>query len=90
MDLIPKTDRIAHCVHLSPDADTSHVRIAECDICGWLEWTSSTRCKAGEAPSHSVDAMGPSRVCPICAQAQLRAPEVFRWVLSVMAKAKEK
>jgi hypothetical protein len=79
--LIPRDERIAYFAKRQPHADTRLVTLAECDYCGCLEWISSS---AAEAPGVAVERMEMGR-CPRCASVQMRNPEVFEWVLSVIA-----
>jgi hypothetical protein len=67
------------------------VKYRECDICGWFAWTST----ATAAPpgievtrfnprlSHSLEY---EKQCPRCQEAHARAPEVFNWMLGVVAR----
>ena len=79
--VIPRDERIAYFAKRQPSADTHRVTLAECDYCGWLEWISSS---VAEAPSVAVERMEMGR-CQRCASVLMRNPEVFEWVMSVIA-----
>lgn len=66
----------------TPEAGTYHQTLQECDLCGLLEWISST---PAPEPSVSVERMEIGR-CPCCASVKARSPEVFNWVLCVLAQ----
>ncbi len=81
-DVMTRDQRIAEFAKRQPRADTHSISIAECDICGFLDWVCSN---PAEAPSVTVERMEVGR-CPRCASVQMRSPEVFSWVLSVLVK----
>lgn len=56
------------------------VLIEECAICGFLVWVSTYR---PEANGYSVRPLGSS--CPCCYQIRQRAPEIYEWVINVVA-----
>lgn len=81
-DVMTRDERIANFAKRQPSADTHHVTIQECDMCGYLEWVCSA---AAPQPAVSVERMDAGR-CPRCASVQMRSPEVFDWVLSVLLR----
>lgn len=81
-DVMSRDERIAHFAKGQPHAETHHLTLAECDICGWLEWVSSAE---AEKPGVSLERMEAGR-CPRCASVRTRNPEVFNWVLSTLVQ----
>jgi hypothetical protein len=80
--LIPRDERIAYFAKQQPKADASLVTLAECEYCGDLQWVSSNT--RAENPGVETQRMETGR-CRRCAEVQMRNPEVFEWVLSVIA-----
>ena len=58
-----------------------HVELAECPMCGWLEWRSLHRDKPIGV---SVMPMRELRECDLCREAFSRDPELCAWVVSVI------
>ena len=81
-DVMTRAERIASYAKRQPHAETHHLTLAECAVCGWLDWISSA---PAESPGVSVERMEPGR-CPSCASVQMRSPEVYNWVLSVLVQ----
>lgn len=82
LDVMTRDERIAHFAKSQPCAETHHLTLAECDICGWLEWISSA---VADKPGVSLGRMGAER-CPRCSSVRMRNPEVFNWVLSTLVR----
>ena len=61
-----------------------HITISECSICGYLEWVSA----ATKEPKgyHVVQNVNN---CPKCDEARYRGPELYVWVINVVAKAQK-
>lgn len=59
-----------------------HVVMQECEICGALRWKSSTR---PEPDAVTLEPRSPDD-CGRCIPVARRAPDVFEWVLAVVAK----
>jgi hypothetical protein len=80
---LPKRDEwVANFAKRQPGAETDHVTLNECDVCGYLEWASSTK-----APQPKVTVQSMERAtCPRCTAIAMRSPELFGWVLSVLVK----
>ena len=82
LDVTSRDERIAHFAKDQPRAETHHLTLAECDICGWLEWISSAE---AEKPGVSLERMEGGR-CQRCASVRMRNPEVYHWVLSTLVQ----
>lgn len=56
------------------------VVMAECDICGYLDWRST----------HTKEPDGyrivPMEYCHRCEEVRQRSPEIFQWVINALAK----
>jgi len=65
------------------------VKYRECDLCGWLTWASTA---TSAPPGIEVTRFAPKLYgeqcprCPRCQEAHARAPEVFNWMLGVVAR----
>ena len=62
------------------------VKYRECDLCGWLTWASTA---TTAPPGIEVTRFAPKlygEQCPRCQEAHARAPEVFAWMLGVVAR----
>jgi hypothetical protein len=62
-----------------------HVTIAECDVCGYLDW-QSTDLKKPASYTVITQLLGS---CPICTEVLKYSPHVMNWVLSVVNKMRE-
>lgn len=79
-----RDDRLARFVAGCYSADSGHVDIAECGVCGHLEW----RCTNTNQPKgYSVSQM--TNPCGRCVEAFHRAPEVVDWALAAIGKLRE-
>lgn len=81
-DLKDRGERIAEFAKAQPNAARSQVTLAECEICGWLEWVCSTEAAEPGVSVQPIRDMG----CPRCTSVRFRNPEVFNWVLCTLIK----
>lgn len=81
-DVKKRAVHLADFARTCPNAATHAVVIAECDFCGYLDWSRSS---VADKPSVAVERMDPGG-CQRCNSVRVRNPEVFNWVLSVLIK----
>lgn len=81
-NVMTRNERITTFAKRQPYAQTHHLTLAECDICGWLDWISSIK---AEKPGVSLTRIKAKR-CPRCTSVRMRNPEVFNWVLSTLVQ----
>ena len=60
------------------------VTLAECKLCGCLEWVSTSTTKPRGYVVVELHAE-----CPYCMEVAMACPEVFIWVMKVVNKLKE-
>jgi len=82
--LAERLKRIAEANHSGDVAEGRTIEFAVCCVCGYARWCSSSEPGKGFAVVALDD--NPNG-CPRCAEVAHRSPEVFRWVLGVMAHA---
>ena len=62
----------------------SYVSLEECFICGFLRYIGWDPSKP---EGYSIEETTSPADCPICSEVLRRFPEIFQWVLTVVAKS---
>ncbi len=60
----------------------NYLEIAECDICGYLEYKSASK---REQKGYNVEILQQTE-CKKCVEIVMRNPEIYNWILTVIWK----